>query len=266
MNLVTEIIFIFVVYSFIGWLLESIYKSILQKKIINSGFLIGPFCPIYGYGALIMYYALDSLKDNVILLFLGSFIVLSIWEYLVGVFLELVFKTKYWDYSEKFCNINGRVCLLNSCFWGVLGTIFILVLNPFICNLVLNIPTMYLTVFLVVSVTYIIVDTIITAVNIIKTNIRLGKLKKIEEDFKKRIRVIKSIRKRKERLMRKQFEEQIDTFVGKIGLKMNELEQGREELRRLIEKRTRRMRKAFPTMKSEKLYDFFYKNNDKDIK
>ena len=58
MNLITEIIFIFVTYSFIGWILESLYKSILQKRIVNSGFLIGPFCPIYGYGALIMYYAI----------------------------------------------------------------------------------------------------------------------------------------------------------------------------------------------------------------
>ena len=105
MNLIKEIVFIFVIYSFIGWILESVYKSILERKIINSGFLIGPFCPIYGLGALIIYYALIGLTDNIFLLFIAGFIVLSIWEYIVGVFLELVFKTKYWDYSNNFCNI-----------------------------------------------------------------------------------------------------------------------------------------------------------------
>lgn len=266
MNLITEIIFIFVVYSFIGWLIESTYKSILQKKLINSGFLIGPFCPIYGCGALIMYYALDYLKNNLVLLFIGSFIILSFWEYLVGVFLETVFKTKYWDYTDKFCNINGRVCLLNSCFWGILGSLFILYINPFICKIVLNIPEIYLTIFLVASISYIYVDTVITAVNIIKTNIRIGKLEQLEADFKKRMRVIKNIRKRKERLMRKQFEEQVEVFVSRISEKMNDIEDGRSELRRLIERRTRRMRKAFPTMKSERLAKIFARTDEKDIK
>ena len=266
MNLITEIIFIFVIYSFIGWILESLYKSIIQKRIINSGFLIGPFCPIYGYGALIMYYALESLKNNIFILFVASFIILSIWEYIVGLLLEITFKTKYWDYSDRFCNINGRVCLLNSCFWGVLGCIFILILNPFIFSVASKIPTLYMTVFLVVSITYIVVDTTITAINIIKTNIRIGKFEEIEDDFRKRIKVIKYIRKRKERLVRKQFETQIDAFVNKVALKMNELEKGREDLRELIEKRTRRMRKAFPTMKSDRLIKIFERNNDKDVK
>ncbi len=85
----------FFVYSFIGWLLESIYKTILQKKVVNSGFLLGPFCPIYGFGALIMYLSLRNLTNNIFVLFLFGLIVLSIFEYIVGVFLEVVFKTKY---------------------------------------------------------------------------------------------------------------------------------------------------------------------------
>lgn len=266
MNLITEIIFIFVTYSFIGWILESLYKSILQKRIVNSGFLIGPFCPIYGYGALIMYYALESLKNNIIILFMVSFIILSIWEYIVGVLLELVFKAKYWDYSDKFCNINGRVCLLNSCFWGVLGCVFILVLNPFIYDVASKVPALYMIIFLVTSSTYIIVDTIITAVNIIKTNIRIGKFEEIEEEVRKRIKVIKYIRKRKERLVRKQFETQIDSFISKVSLKMSELERGKSDLKELIEKRTRRMRKAFPSMKSDRLSKIFERYDDKDIK
>ena len=261
MNLITEIIFIFVTYSFIGWILESLYKSILQKRIVNSGFLIGPFCPIYGYGALIMYYALESLKNNIIILFMVSFIILSIWEYIVGVLLELVFKTKYCDYSDKFSNINDILCL-----WGVLGCVFILVLNPFIYDVASKVPALYMIIFLVTSSTYIIVDTIITAVNIIKTNIRIGKFEEIEEEVRKRIKVIKYIRKRKERLVRKQFETQIDSFISKVSLKMSELERGKSDLKELIEKRTRRMRKAFPSMKSDRLSKIFERYDDKDIK
>ena len=82
----------FFVYSFIGWLLESIYKTILQKKVVNSGFLLGPFCPIYGFGALIMYLSLRNLTNNIFVLFLFGLIVLSIFEYIVGVFLEVVLK------------------------------------------------------------------------------------------------------------------------------------------------------------------------------
>jgi len=112
----------------------------MQRKVVNSGFLIGPFCPIYGYGAIIMYYCLIGLKNDIFLLFISSFVILSFWEYIVGWMLEIVFKTKYWDYSKKFANINGRVCLLNSCFWGILGVLFINVIHPLICVWISMIP------------------------------------------------------------------------------------------------------------------------------
>ena len=114
-----EIVFLgayFLVYAFIGWCLESVYKSVLQKKIINSGFLHGPICPIYGYGAMIMYLSLKDVTNNIFVLFFFGLIVLSVFEYIVGLFLEIVFKTKYWDYSNRKFNIQGRVCLLNSFF------------------------------------------------------------------------------------------------------------------------------------------------------
>ncbi len=262
MQVLYEIVFIFIIYSFIGWVLESLYKSILQKRIVNSGFLGGPFCPIYGCGALIMYFALESLKSNIVFLFLAGFIILSIWEYIVGFFLELVFKTKYWDYSDKFCNINGRVCLLNSFFWGVLGILFILVIHPFIVDMVSFIPRTYVIVFLVVSSTYILADTIVTATNIIKVNINLEKLEKMENEIRRRIIVMKKLNKRKEIILKNKIETGIETIAKNIEEQRNRIESERAELISLIERKTKRIRKAFPTMKSDKLIKIFIKNDD----
>ena len=102
MNSDTILYFIayFILYSFAGWLLESVSKSVIEKKFVNSGFLTGPLCPIYGCGAVIMMLCLSFLKDKPILLFFAAFFILSIWEYIVGVILEKLFKTKYWDYSH----------------------------------------------------------------------------------------------------------------------------------------------------------------------
>lgn len=110
----------FVIYSFLGWVMESIVRSVSEKKLINTGFLVGPMCPIYGIGAMIMLLFLDRFENNILLLFIVSIVVLTIWEYLVGVLLETIFKTKYWDYSDQKFNFQGRVCLTNSICWEYL--------------------------------------------------------------------------------------------------------------------------------------------------
>lgn len=266
MEKLIEVIFIFVIYSFVGWVLESVYKSVLQKKIVNSGFLIGPFCPIYGYGAIIMYYCLIGLKNDIFLLFISSFVILSIWEYIVGWLLEIVFKTKYWDYSNKFLNIGGRVCLLNSIFWGVLGVLFIKLIHPFICNITEKIPSIYVAIFLIISIIYIVTDTIITAVNIIRTNIKLDKLEEVQRELKKRVVVMNDIVKHKEYMNRRKIETNIERVTDKISDKLDELELRRDELAAIIEKRTKRIRNAFPSMDSDRIKKALKLNNSKDIK
>lgn len=106
---IIKILAYFIIYSFFGWVMESALKTYIQKKPVNSGFLYGPFCPIYGFGAIIMFLFLDNFRSNPILLFIISFIILSVWEYAVGWLLEKIFHTKYWDYTENRFNIKGRV-------------------------------------------------------------------------------------------------------------------------------------------------------------
>lgn len=123
------LLFYFMIYSALGWLIESTYRSILEKRIINSGFLNGPICPIYGFGALILIFCFSPIK-NPALLFIAGFTILTLWEYIVGVIMEKLFNTKYWDYSSERININGRVCLKNSIYWGILTVVFIFIIQP----------------------------------------------------------------------------------------------------------------------------------------
>ncbi len=95
-NEIIKIIFYFFLYSLLGWAMESTYLSIGQRRLVNTGFLHGPFCPIYGFGAVVLYVLLIKLQGNPIAIFCVGFFVLSVWEYFVGFLLEKIFKTKYW--------------------------------------------------------------------------------------------------------------------------------------------------------------------------
>lgn len=104
---VLQIMLYFIIYSFCGWVLESIYKTIREKKWVNSGFLHGPLCPIYGVGAIIMILGTTQYKfNNALFIMLYIIFIMSVWEYFVGWLLEKMFNTKYWDYSKRRFNIR----------------------------------------------------------------------------------------------------------------------------------------------------------------
>ena len=147
-----KIIFYFIIYSFLGWCLESIYKTIIVRKPVNSGFLYGPFCPMYGIGAVIMLLA-SRLSNNIFIIFLLAVAIFTVWEYIVAVVLEKLFKTKYWDYSDLKFNFQGRICLKNSIYWGILGVLLIFIIQPSIESLVNLIPEgilLYINIMLVI--------------------------------------------------------------------------------------------------------------------
>ena len=127
-----NIIHWFFIYSFLGWVMETCYVSILDKKFINRGFVNGPFCTIYGFGALAVYFILKPFENNILILFIMGIIVPSILEYFTGWLMEVIFKTTWWDYSNYRFNIKGRICLLNSIIWGVLTVALFLVIQPFV--------------------------------------------------------------------------------------------------------------------------------------
>jgi uncharacterized membrane protein len=127
-----HIIHWFFIYSFLGWIMETCYVGILDKKLVNRGFVNGPICTIYGFGALSVYFILKPFQSNLFILFVMGIIVPSILEYFTGWLMEVIFKTTWWDYSNQRFNIKGRVCLLNSIIWGFLTIVLFLFIQPFI--------------------------------------------------------------------------------------------------------------------------------------
>ncbi len=130
----------FFAYSFLGWVCECLYCGIPARRFINRGFLEGPYCPIYGWGALIVIFALTPLRDYPPLLFLGAMIFTSVLEYVTSWLMEKLFHSKWWDYSERPFNLNGRICLLNSFLFGVMGLVVMYVVHPLISDALAHIP------------------------------------------------------------------------------------------------------------------------------
>lgn len=122
---------LFLIYSFLGWCIETVGNLIQRRKFVNRGFLLGPYCPIYGCGAIFITILLNYFIDKPILLFLMAILVCGILEYMTSFIMEKIFHLRWWDYSDKKININGRVCLNTIIPFGILGMIIMYWTNPF---------------------------------------------------------------------------------------------------------------------------------------
>lgn len=116
-----EVLWLFLVYSFLGWVLETAAGTIKKKRFTNRGFTTGPFCGVYGTAAVLMAAALQELRGNPVFLFLGCAAVATAVEWITGKTLERLNRKKWWDYSEKRWNFDGYICLSYSVLWGILG-------------------------------------------------------------------------------------------------------------------------------------------------
>lgn len=129
---VFEYITYFFVYSFLGWLIETIYAIFVHGHFVKRGFLFGPLCPIYGFGAVILIMATKKLYKKPFLKFLIATVAFTLFEYIVSFLLEMLFGLRWWDYSNDFLNIQGRVSLPYSIFWGIIGLILLEKLHPYV--------------------------------------------------------------------------------------------------------------------------------------
>ena len=127
---------LFYIYSMIGWIAEIIYATIKEKKVVNRGFLIGPYCPIYGCGAVLMILYLTQYKDNLVTVFLLSMFICCFLEYVTSYLMEKIFKARWWDYSDMKYNLNGRICGENALLFGLGGIVIIYITNPFITKII----------------------------------------------------------------------------------------------------------------------------------
>lgn len=233
-----DIVTYFIIYSFLGWVLESIVRTVCERKIINTGFLKGPFCPIYGCGAIIMLLFLSELKYSTILLFIMSVISLSVWEYLVGYFLEKAFHTKYWDYSNHKFNYKGRICLSNSIAWGVLGVVFINYIHPFIVNILSKIDDIYIQILIPIIALILLIDAVISIIKVKNISGTLEKVEKLNEQIKEKLQEIKE--------GKLNTTENLQLLIDKLNLKKD-----KKELR--LYKRIYRLKKAFPSIDNNEI-------------
>lgn len=122
------------IYSIIGWVYESTICSIGHRKLINRGFLNGPYCPIYGTGAVLVLLVLGRIQNPVLLFFAGAVVTCSL-EYLTSWLMEKLFHARWWDYSKRKFNIGGRVCLIGAVVFGAFSVVLILFLHPWVKSL-----------------------------------------------------------------------------------------------------------------------------------
>ena len=122
----------FFIFAFIGWLMETIYAIFTLGHFVKRGFLYGPICPIYGYGALMLILFLAKYRKNNLKLFVYAAIIFSAFEYVVSYGLDALFAMHWWDYTNKFFNLNGRITLSFSVAWGLIAILFINHIYPFL--------------------------------------------------------------------------------------------------------------------------------------
>ena len=186
---ISKYFILFMIYSFIGWIIEVIDIKIETKKLVNRGFLMGPYCPIYGWGGTLMSLLLKNYVDDPLVLFLVAVVICSLLEYFTSFFMEKVFNARWWDYSNKKFNINGRVCLETMIPFGLLGCFLMYVLNPFLLKILNGIPDIVITIIAIILFIIFIVDNIVSYSIITKISISSKKvIKDSTEEITKKVR------------------------------------------------------------------------------
>ena len=173
----------FFVYGFLGWCTEVAYATTKQRKFVNRGFLNGPICPIYGVGVTVVVYFLTPYKDNLILLYVLSTVLVTVLEGLTGYLMDKIFHHKWWDYTNQPLNIGGYVCLIFSLVWGVACVLIVRVIHPVIHKILTFIPHTLGLVMLAVLEICIFVDLYVTAAGILKLNHQLEAMAKIAAEL-----------------------------------------------------------------------------------
>ena len=235
MNL-TEIFLCFIIYSFLGWLWEVILEIFQEHRLVNRGFLNGPYCPIYGAGGLVFLYAGQLINDPVLLFFIGGAIA-CVLEYITSYVMEKIFKARWWDYSDWPLNLNGRICLYGFLGFGA-ASVAIRYLHPYILSFAQSIPN---------NNVWAIVLAVIFTIDFISTNQSFSRFNRILRDYQailKKGRVVQ--------------------FIERKGHKF--IETINDKRRRIFTWQQRRILRAFPNFKThyDKAYNElqkFYKNS-----
>lgn len=176
-----DLIWLFFLYSFIGWCVEVCYAAVHKRQFINRGFVNGPSCPIYGFGSVLFAIFLPELTENPVFLFLGGLILATLLEYATGMLMEKIFRKKLWDYSGVKYNLSGYVCARCSLLWGALALLTMLVLNPLLLHIVNRIPDLPTLIIQWAMTLLLILDFLSTAMAVLGMKITAKRLSRFSE-------------------------------------------------------------------------------------
>lgn len=171
-------IILFFIYAFLGWVMEVFFTFFSNKKLVNRGFLLGPLCPIYGWGCLLLHFLLKNYTENVLVLFVLTFFTCSTLEYLTSYVMEKIFKLRWWDYTKNKYNLNGRICLETMTPFSILGVLSIKYATPFFLKCINLLSSKSILIIVIILISLFLVD------NIISFNI-IFKLKSVTKNLKK---------------------------------------------------------------------------------
>lgn len=184
---------LFIIYSVLGWIMEVTCKLIQYKRFINRGFLIGPYCPIYGCGGILITLLLNRYISDPFVLFVMAILLCGTLEYLTSWFMEKAFKARWWDYSQRKFNLNGRVCLGTIIPFGILGLFISYISNPFLLGKIYQIPEIWLNIISGTILVIFIIDNIVSGIVVRflkKTEVSVSKKEDNTEEITKQVREI----------------------------------------------------------------------------
>ncbi|MBQ8659475.1 MAG: putative ABC transporter permease [Bacilli bacterium] len=153
---------LFILFSFFGWCMEVVVTLSTTKKLVNRGFLVGPVCPIYGCGGVLLTLLLRKYISDALVLFVMSLIICSVLEYFTSYLMEKMFKARWWDYSKKKFHVNGRICLENCIAFGLLGLFIVKFVTPFFSGIIDNSPRIVIWILFYSILTVFVVDNIVS--------------------------------------------------------------------------------------------------------
>lgn len=190
------IVLMFIIYSFLGYILEVIDVSVIDKKInFSRGFLVGPYIPIYGFGALGILFFLGKYREDLVALFLLSCCLCSALEYFTSYILEKIFHLRWWDYSNNKFNIEGRICLVNTFGFGLAGLITVRYINPIVCGILNKGSELVIIIIGLILLTIFLVDTVFSIAAVFKLKIDTTKYINKDATAKIKAEIIKSLDK-----------------------------------------------------------------------
>lgn len=194
-DVIINYVFMFFIFSAIGWAIECTYRSLGERKIINSGFLYGPMCPIYGTGCLVFELILvplsQPIEKRLIPVLLLGMVLADIVEYATSYIMEKLFNARWWDYSNNFLNLHGRICFKHTCYWAIFAFVYVYLIAPVYQYVLSFIPQNVRTIAVFVILAVLAVDLTLTVKAAADINKLMKKLKAFRATVSEKADLIK---------------------------------------------------------------------------